>query len=194
MPKILIVEDEPSAQELLVTYLEPRGFQTCVAPTIQKAIEIARTTRPATGVDEAEMVRLMCGRQIAASFLLPVATNAPPALEVEHLSLRDANRPSGYRLQDISFTVRRGEIVGHRHAGTHSGVVQGPHDQLSACPVAAGPINFACQQAFTSAGIEQPELQTARPGVKREDTHQALYYLPSRLRASSISSCSKALA
>ncbi len=45
-PLILIVEDEPSAQELLVTYLEPRGFQTAVAPTIQKAIEIARKTRP----------------------------------------------------------------------------------------------------------------------------------------------------
>lgn len=45
-PMILIVEDEPSAQELLVTYLEPRGFQTAVAPTIQKAIEIARKTRP----------------------------------------------------------------------------------------------------------------------------------------------------
>jgi PAS domain S-box-containing protein len=45
-PLILIVEDEPSAQELLVTYLEPRGFQTAVAPTIQKAIEIARATRP----------------------------------------------------------------------------------------------------------------------------------------------------
>jgi PAS domain S-box-containing protein len=45
-PLILIVEDEPSAQELLVTYLEPRGFQTEVAPTIQKAIEIARKTRP----------------------------------------------------------------------------------------------------------------------------------------------------
>jgi PAS domain S-box-containing protein len=45
-PLILIVEDEPSAQELLVTYLEPRGFQTEVAPTIQKAIEIARRCRP----------------------------------------------------------------------------------------------------------------------------------------------------
>ncbi len=45
-PLILIVEDEPSAQELLVTYLEPRGFQTAVASTIQKAIEIARKSKP----------------------------------------------------------------------------------------------------------------------------------------------------
>lgn len=45
-PLILIVEDEPAAQELLVTYLEPRGFRTEVASTVQKAIEIARKTRP----------------------------------------------------------------------------------------------------------------------------------------------------
>ena len=45
-PLILIVEDEPSAQELLVSYLEPRGFRTEVASTIQRAIEIARGTRP----------------------------------------------------------------------------------------------------------------------------------------------------
>jgi PAS domain S-box-containing protein len=45
-PVILIVEDEPSAQELLVTYLEPRGFQTAVASSIQKAIELARVVRP----------------------------------------------------------------------------------------------------------------------------------------------------
>ncbi len=45
-PLILIVEDEPAAQELLVTYLSPRGFRTEVASSIQKAIEIARKSRP----------------------------------------------------------------------------------------------------------------------------------------------------
>ena len=43
---ILIVEDEPAAQELLVTYLEPQGFETAVASTVQQAIEIARSRRP----------------------------------------------------------------------------------------------------------------------------------------------------
>jgi CheY-like chemotaxis protein len=43
---VLVVEDEPSAQELLVTYLEPHGFQTLVAPDIPSAIAIARRTRP----------------------------------------------------------------------------------------------------------------------------------------------------
>ena len=45
-PLILIIEDEPSAQELLVTYLQPRGFQTIVAPTIQRALEISHSRRP----------------------------------------------------------------------------------------------------------------------------------------------------
>ena len=38
-----------------------------------------------------------------------------------------------------------GEIVGHRHARSHGWAVLGPHDQLSARPVAVGPINFARQ-------------------------------------------------
>lgn len=43
---ILIVEDEPSAQELLSTYLATMGFQIRLASSIQEAIEIARQQRP----------------------------------------------------------------------------------------------------------------------------------------------------
>ncbi|MFN8579950.1 MAG: ATP-binding cassette domain-containing protein [Gemmatimonadaceae bacterium] len=70
------------------------------------------TTRPAEGVTEDEMVRLMVGRTIAASTLSPIAADAPEVLRVEGLSLADEARPDGYRLRDISFAVRRGEIVG----------------------------------------------------------------------------------
>ena len=69
-------------------------------------------TRLAADLDDDEMVRLMCGRQIVKGTLIPVATGAPPLLEVVELAVRDPRRPSGYRLQGISFTVRRGEIVG----------------------------------------------------------------------------------
>ncbi len=69
-------------------------------------------TRPAAGLDEGEMVRLMCGREIVRGTLIPVATAARPLLEVAGLSVRDSRRPGGYRLHDISFTVRSGEIVG----------------------------------------------------------------------------------
>jgi ribose transport system ATP-binding protein len=70
------------------------------------------TTRPAAGLSEDEMVRLMCGRQITRGTLLPVGDAAPEVLRVEHLDVIDPARPGGYRLRDVSFTVRRGEIVG----------------------------------------------------------------------------------
>ncbi len=70
------------------------------------------TTRPAAGVTESEMVRLMVGREIAPAGLAPVAQQAGELLAVEGLSVADAERPGGYRLRDISFVVRAGEIVG----------------------------------------------------------------------------------
>lgn len=70
------------------------------------------TTRPAEGVTEDEMVRLMVGRTIAPATLAPIAADAPEVLRVESLALADDTRPDGYRLRDISFSVRRGEIVG----------------------------------------------------------------------------------
>ena len=69
-------------------------------------------TRPAAGLTEDEMVRLMCGRQIVRGSLLPVGDTAPEVLRVEHLDAIDPARPGGFRLRDVSFTVRRGEIVG----------------------------------------------------------------------------------
>ncbi|MFN8574420.1 MAG: ATP-binding cassette domain-containing protein [Gemmatimonadaceae bacterium] len=70
------------------------------------------TTCPAEGVSEAEMVRLMVGRTIAPATLTPVAPDAPEVLQVDSLALADPTRPDGFRLRDISFSVRRGEIVG----------------------------------------------------------------------------------
>ena len=70
------------------------------------------TTRPAAGLDESEMVRLMVGRDISRVELTGVADDAPALLRVERLSVRDPARPGGYRLRDVSLTVRRGEIVG----------------------------------------------------------------------------------
>lgn len=70
------------------------------------------TTMPAAGLDEREMVRLMVGRTLQARELSPVPSGAEEVLRVDALSLPDPERPGGYRLRDISFAVRRGEIVG----------------------------------------------------------------------------------
>ena len=63
-------------------------------------------------VDEQALVHLMAGRAIERSQIPDVRADADELLRVEHLSLADPARPGGYRLKDISLTVRRGEIVG----------------------------------------------------------------------------------
>jgi ABC-type sugar transport system ATPase subunit/ribose/xylose/arabinose/galactoside ABC-type transport system permease subunit len=69
-------------------------------------------TMPGGAADEAELVKLMAGRAIERGGIEPVAANADELLRVERLSLRDPALPGGYRLRDISLSVRRGEIVG----------------------------------------------------------------------------------
>ena len=54
----------------------------------------------------------MVGRDIQRQTFTPVSEGAGELLRVENLSLADRSRPSGYRLQNVSFHVRRGEIVG----------------------------------------------------------------------------------
>ncbi len=46
-PLILIVEDEPAAQELLVSYLEPHGYRTATAGSYDEALRKAVELRPA---------------------------------------------------------------------------------------------------------------------------------------------------
>ncbi len=67
---------------------------------------------PVADVDEPEMVRLMVGRTIEQRALPPLAPDAGVLLGVERLSVTDPARPGGYRLRDVSLSVRRGEIVG----------------------------------------------------------------------------------
>jgi ribose transport system ATP-binding protein len=69
-------------------------------------------TLVATGVSEQDMVRLMVGRTLQARGVDALREDAPEVLRVEHLSLADPGRPGGYRLHDVSLTVRRGEVVG----------------------------------------------------------------------------------
>ena len=70
------------------------------------------TTMPAAGASEDDLVRLMVGRAITRGTLEPVPAEAPELLRVEGLSIEDAARPGGFRVRDVSFTVRAGEIVG----------------------------------------------------------------------------------
>jgi ABC-type sugar transport system ATPase subunit/ribose/xylose/arabinose/galactoside ABC-type transport system permease subunit len=129
----LIIMDEPTASlgageaarlERLVRRLAQRGV--AVVYISHKLDEVRRlahrvtvlrdgrrvATREAAGLDEAEMVRLMVGREIPRVELETIAAGAPEVLRVEGLSVADPNRLDGFRVRDVSLTVRRGEIVG----------------------------------------------------------------------------------
>jgi len=59
-----------------------------------------------------ELIRLMVGRDIEQTTRASAPTAGEELLAVERLSVRDHERPGGYRLRNVSLTVRRGEIVG----------------------------------------------------------------------------------
>jgi ribose transport system ATP-binding protein len=69
-------------------------------------------TVAAPGATEADLVRLMVGRDIAPGVVAPVSPDARELLRIEGLSVRDAARPDGFRLRGVSLTVRAGEILG----------------------------------------------------------------------------------
>ena len=129
----LIIMDEPTASlgaeeaarlERLIRRLSERGV--AVVYISHKLDEVRRlahrvtvlrdgrlvATRGAAELDEAEMVRLMVGRAIPSVELEPLASDAPEVLRVEGLSVADPERPGGFRVRDVSLSVRRGEIVG----------------------------------------------------------------------------------
>jgi len=129
----LIIMDEPTTSlsvpeaarlERLIERLSARGV--AIVYISHKLDEVERladritvlrdgkriVTREAEAVDEAEMVRLMVGRRIDRIALLPVPEDAPEVLRVENLSVADPDRPGGRRVSDVSFSLRRGEILG----------------------------------------------------------------------------------
>ena len=129
----LVIMDEPTASlgaadvarlEAVVAQLSARGVAVVyVSHRLDEVLRLADritvlrdgkrvTTRNASAITEPELVRLMVGRDIERPPFVPVPGDAEERLRIENLSVRDDRRPGGYRLRDVSFTVRRGEIVG----------------------------------------------------------------------------------
>ncbi len=127
----IIVFDEPTSSlsqveadrlYTLIADLKSRGV-TCIYVSHRMAevyrlcdtISVLRdgrhvATRPASELSEPDLVQLMIGRPVAAYFGRGDAANAPAVpreelLRVEHLS-------SEGRFDDVSFSLRAGEVVG----------------------------------------------------------------------------------
>src|SRR5258708_12036209 len=64
---------------------------------------------PAVNVTRAELIRYMVGRTIGEAFEREPAQQGEVVLEVRQLSL---NRPGARPLHDISFELRKGEVLG----------------------------------------------------------------------------------
>ena len=66
-------------------------------------------------IDEADqpgLIRMMVGRSLSDLYPKEVATVGDEALRVEHLQLLPDSQGGGRTLSDISFSLRRGEILG----------------------------------------------------------------------------------
>src|SRR6185369_11879191 len=88
-----------------VSHRMPELFRLCDTVTVLRDGKHV-ATKPIADVDEAEIVRLMIGRHLDDYF--PDALHGEPAgelLRVDHLSVQG-------KFEDVSFTVRAGEIVG----------------------------------------------------------------------------------
>ncbi len=128
-----LIMDEPTASlgaeegarlEVVVRQLAERGVGVVyVSHKLDEVLRVADritvlrdgirvTTVEARGMTEQALVRLMVGRDIERSELAPVPTEARELLRVEDLSVVDSAHPEGFRLRDVSLTVRAGEIVG----------------------------------------------------------------------------------
>ena len=129
----LVIMDEPTASlgpaeverlEMLVEQLSAQGVAIVyISHRLDEVLRLADritvlrdgqrvATLDAAGTTEQDLVRLMVGRDIQRAAFAPVPEESDELLSVEGLSLSDASRLGGYRLRDVSFTVRRGEIVG----------------------------------------------------------------------------------
>jgi len=90
-------------------------FRLCDRITILRDGEHV-STLDAASTDRAELIRLMVGRSMGELFPKSHAQAGEEALRVEGLSLQPAARSGqearGRALHDISFSLRRGEIVG----------------------------------------------------------------------------------
>jgi ABC-type sugar transport system ATPase subunit len=91
-----------------ITHRLREYFELCDrVAVLRDGVHVA--TRPTAELDEPELVRLMVGRELSSVFERPAkpapARDAAPALRVRELSTPG-------KLRDVSFDVRRGEIVG----------------------------------------------------------------------------------
>ncbi len=112
------VVDALKSQGVTMIYISHKldeVFRLCDRITVLRDGQYAGT-RDTNSVDASELIRLMVGREMSELFPKQHATPGEEVLRVENLSLlpaADAAHEAGGRaLHDITFALRRGEILG----------------------------------------------------------------------------------
>jgi len=68
--------------------------------------------QPFAGTTRDEMVRLMVGRELTDLFPKTSAPSGGEVLRVNHVTLPHPERPGDFIVRDVSFSVRKGEVLG----------------------------------------------------------------------------------
>ena len=123
-PTSALTESESARLERVIASLLARG--TTILYISHKMEEVFRLADRITVLRDGHTVRtldkdetspreitsLMVGREISDSSAMPPRTPAEPLLEVRDLHLPWPGHVRGYRLDNVSLTLRRGEVLG----------------------------------------------------------------------------------
>jgi ABC-type sugar transport system ATPase subunit len=96
---------------LYISHKLDEVFELADRITVLRDGRLVRTVNRAE-ITPREIAHLMVGREIEETHLGDARQPGEPVLEVRHLSLPWPGHARGWRLKNINFTLRRGEILG----------------------------------------------------------------------------------
>ncbi|HUT94640.1 MAG TPA: sugar ABC transporter ATP-binding protein [Thermoguttaceae bacterium] len=67
---------------------------------------------PLSDLSHADIVRMMVGRDLSELYQKSSSATVDEVLRVDHLTLKHPERPGDFLVDDVSFRVRRGEVLG----------------------------------------------------------------------------------
>ena len=123
-PTSAITEHEVAVLFRLIRQLKSRGTGIIyITHKLDELAEIADditvfrdgrfiATQPFAGTTRHEMVRLMVGRDLTDLFPKTCAPAGDETLRVKNISLRHPERAGDFVVRDVSFSVRKGEVLG----------------------------------------------------------------------------------
>ncbi len=123
-PTSAITEHEVTVLFRLIRQLKSRGTGIIyITHKLDELVEIADditvfrdgrfiAAKPFAGSTRDEMVRLMVGRDLTDLFPKTSAPAGDEMLRVKNISLRHPERAGDFAVRDVSFSVRKGEVLG----------------------------------------------------------------------------------